>query len=75
MSYRGVVDRKGEVFAFLSGDQLYTLDFELTGRIEGDYIVDIAGLPVWRLMGDCVYTVDGIEPICYISGERPADLI
>jgi hypothetical protein len=75
MSYRGVVDTKGEVFALLAGDQLYTLEYELTGRVEGDYIVDISGKPVWRLIGDGVYTVDGIEPIGYISGERPADLI
>ncbi len=75
MGYRGIVDTKGEVFALLAGDQLYTLDYELSGRIEGDFIVDISGKPVWRLMGDGVYTVDGIEPVGYISGERPADLI
>ena len=33
MHYRGLLDRKGELFAYLEGDTLYTLDGEVTGRL------------------------------------------
>lgn len=73
MKYRGLVDRKGELFAYVQGDQMYTLDYELTGRVEGDFVVDLGGKPVWRLFGDGVYTLDGVEPIGFLSSEGPED--
>ena len=73
MSYRGIVDRKGEVFAYVQGDQVYTLDDELTGRIQDDMVVDLGGKPMWRLFGDGVYTLDGMEPIGFISSPGPSD--
>ena len=71
MSYRGLVDKKGEAFGYLEGNQLYTIEHELTGYIQGDYIVDLSGSRIWRLFGDGVYTLDGVEPIGYFSGARP----
>ncbi len=40
---RGLIDRKGEQFAYLQGSVLYTLEGEPTGRLEGEFIVDTAG--------------------------------
>ena len=73
MKYRGLVDRKGELFAYLQGERLYTLDDELTGKIQGDFIVDVDGNRVWRLNGDGVYSLDSSEPIGFFSGESPHD--
>lgn len=74
MAYRGLYDRKGEVFAYLSGDRLYTLDDEYTGRIEGDYVVDVAGKRIWRLYADGVYSLDSMEPIGYFGEATRDDL-
>jgi len=70
---RGLVDRKGEQFAYLIGNTLYTLDGEPSGRLEGEFIVDLAGKPIWRVVGDGVYAVKGLETIGYITNERPDD--
>lgn len=70
---RGLVDRKGEQFAYLIGNTLYTLDDEPSGRLEGEFIVDLAGKPIWRVVGDGVYAVKGLETIGYITSERPDD--
>ena len=37
---RGLIDRKGEQFAYFEGEVLYTLEGDVTGRIEGEFIVD-----------------------------------
>ena len=71
MRSRGLVDRKGEIFAYLEGNTLYTLDGEATGRLDGEFIVDMAGNRVWRLYGDGVYTMSGEEPVGFFSGESP----
>lgn len=73
MSYRGLIDRKGEQFAYLQGTNLYTLEGELTGRLEDNYIVDTAGNRMWRVVGDAVYSLDGGESIGYFSSPAPAD--
>lgn len=70
MSYRGLIDPQGEVFAYLYGNTLYTLDDEVTGRIEGDFILDMEGNKMWRVEGDAVYTLDG-SPVGYFGQERP----
>lgn len=70
MAYRGLIDPKGEVFAYLYGRTLYTLDDEVTGRVEDNYIVDMEGNRMWRLDGDAVYTMDG-EAVGYLGEERP----
>jgi hypothetical protein len=74
MSYRGIVDPKGEQFAYLEGDVLFTIDGEATGRLEGEFIMDLAGNPMWRVMGDGVYTLQGMEPVGYIGSPRQPDL-
>jgi hypothetical protein len=71
MRSRGLVDRKGEIFAYLEGNTLYTLDGEATGRLEDEFIVDMAGNRVWRVYGDGVYTLSGEEPVGFFSGEAP----
>ena len=73
MGYRGLMDKHGELFGYLYGDTLYTLDDEPTGRIEGDYIVDMEGNRIWRLHGDGVYTLENLEPVGYFGEERPDD--
>lgn len=67
---RGLIDRKGEQFAYIDGNVLYTMDNEPTGRIEGNFIFDLAGNRMWRLMGDGVYALDGTETIGFIGGRR-----
>jgi hypothetical protein len=73
MSYRGLIDRKGEQFAYLQGSVLYTLEGEATGRLEDNFIVDTAGNRMWRVSGDAVYSLDGGETIGYFSSPAPAD--
>jgi hypothetical protein len=68
---RGLVSPKGEQFGYLIGDTLYTLDDEPSGRLQGEYIVDMAGNPIWRVVGDGVYALNGMETIGYLTGERP----
>lgn len=67
---RGLISPKGEQFGYLIGDTLYTMDDEPSGRLDGDYIVDLAGNPVWRVVGDGVYALNGMETIgfCRPSG-------
>lgn len=71
MQYRGLLDRKGELFAYLEGGTLYTLDGEVTGRLEGGYIVDTAGNQVWRVHKDGIYSLDGERAIGYFSSQTP----
>ena len=70
---RGLIDKKGEQFAYFLGNTLYTLDDELSGRLEGEFIVDLAGIRVWRVVGDGVYALDGMETIGYITSEQRDD--
>lgn len=70
---RGIIDRKGEVFAYVQGGVLYTLDGEATGRLEEGFIVDMAGDRIWRLVGDGIYTLDGSETIGFLGEERRQD--
>jgi hypothetical protein len=70
---RGIVDRKGEQFAFVQGNMLYTLDGEPSGHIQGEFVVDLAGQRIWRIVGDAIYSLDGNETIGYLGGERPSD--
>jgi hypothetical protein len=71
---RGLIDKKGEQFAYFVGDTLYTLDDEPTGRLEEAFIVDMSGNRMWRVVGDGVYSLDGNETIGYISSELPDEL-
>lgn len=71
MTTRGLFDRKGELFAYLRGNLLYTLDDELTGRLEDGYIVDTAGNRVWRVDGDALTAPDGSETIGFLGEPRP----
>ena len=67
---RGLIDRKGEQFAYLEGNILYTLEGERSGYLEQGYITDLAGRKIWRVIGDAVYTLNGRESIGYISSDR-----
>jgi hypothetical protein len=66
---RGLIDRKGEQFGYFIGSRLYTLDDEMTGSIEGEFIVDITGQRIWRVVGDAVYSLDSSETIGFIGSE------
>ena len=70
---RGLIDRKGELFAYVENGILYTLDDEPSGRLQGEFIVDLAGAPVWRIVGDAVYSLDGNETIGYLGAEKRSD--
>jgi hypothetical protein len=70
---RGLVSPKGEQFGYVIGNNLFTMDDEPSGRLEGEYIVDLAGNPVWRVVGDGVYSLNGMETIGYLTTERPDD--
>ena len=72
---RGLIDRKGEQFAYFVGSTLYTLEDEETGYIQGDFIVDLNGSRMWRIVGDGVYSLDGMETIGYIGSERKEDFM
>lgn len=67
---RGLIDHKGECFAYVEGDQLYTLEGELAGYLRGRLIVDLAEQPTWRVIGDGVFMLD-YTPIGYLSTEKP----
>ena len=67
---RGLIDRKGEQFAYLLNNVLYTLDDEASGRLDGEFIVDLAGNKMWRIVGDGVYSLDGMESIGFFSSEK-----
>ncbi len=67
---RGLIDRKGEQFAYLQGSTLYTLAGEPTGRVRDGFIEDLAGKRMWRVVGDAVYSLDGNETIGYFSAPR-----
>jgi hypothetical protein len=73
MHNRGLLDTKGELFAYLEGNRLYSLDGELTGYLKGGYIVDTAGNRVWLVQQDGVYTLGGGRAIGYFSGWTPED--
>jgi hypothetical protein len=73
MRYRGLCDPKGELFAYLDGLVLYSLDNEQTGRLEGDYIVDLEGNRIWRIYNDGVYSLDSMEAVGYLSDKTPED--
>jgi hypothetical protein len=70
---RGLVSPKGEQFGYVIGNNLFTMDDEPSGRLEGEYIVDLAGNSVWRVVGDGVYSLNGMETIGYLTTERPDD--
>lgn len=71
---RGIVSPKGEQFGYIIGDTLYTLDDEPSGRLQGEHVVDMAGNPVWRVVGDGIYSLDGMETIGYMTGDREDSL-
>jgi len=73
MRYRGLCDSKGELFGYVDGLVLYSLDNEPTGRIENDYIVDLEGNKIWRIYNDGVYSLDSMEAVGYLSDRTPED--
>jgi hypothetical protein len=71
---QSVFDRRGEQFAYLVGGMLYTLMNQPTGRLEQGFIVDLEGNPVWRVVGDGIYALDGSETIGYLGSSAPQEL-
>lgn len=73
MQYRGLLDTKGELFAYLEGNTLYSLEGDVTGRLEGSYILDTAGNRVWLVQKDGVYSLDGGRAVGYFGSRGPSD--
>lgn len=71
---RGLFDKNGEQFGYLRGTVLYTLDDEPTGRLEDEFIVDLVGKKMWRVVGDAIYSLDGSETIGYLGAQAPPDI-
>ncbi len=69
---RGVIDRKGEQFAYLQGDAMFTLAGEPTGYLRGEFVEDLSGKRIWQVVGDGLYSLDGSETIGFLSGGRPS---
>ena len=67
---RSLTDKKGEQFAYLENNVLYDMDGVATGSLEGDFIVDLIGNRIWRVVGDCVYTKDSSESIGFLGGDH-----
>jgi hypothetical protein len=70
---RGLIDHKGEQFGYLQGDQLFTLEGELSGYLREGYIVDLAGGRVWRVIGDGVYKLNSFEQVGFFTTDRPEE--
>lgn len=66
---RGIVDKKGEQFAYVEGDVVYTTDGEKSGRLGENFIYDLAGNKVWRVVGDGIYTLDGNQSIGFVTAK------
>ena len=66
LTMRGIVDKKGEQFAYLEGDVLYTIDGQKSGRLAEHFVYDLVGNKVWRRVGDGLYTLDGNQSIGFI---------
>lgn len=69
---KALIDPKGEAFAYVEGNVLYTLDGHPSGQLVNGFVIDLAGHPVWRIFGDGVYSLDGFQPIGYFGAEMPA---
>jgi hypothetical protein len=67
---RGIVDKKGEQFAYIENGVLFTVDGERSGTVTKDFILDLAGNKIWRVVGAGVYTLDGNQSIGFIMGEK-----
>ncbi len=66
---RGIYGRKGEQFAYLQGEMLFTLEDEHTGYLRGEFIVDLKDTQIWRVVGDGLYSIDGNETIGFIGSD------
>lgn len=67
---RGIVDKKGEQFAYIEGDVLYTIEGERAGTVGENFVYDLAGNKIWRVVGHGVYSLDGGQSIGFIMGEK-----
>jgi hypothetical protein len=67
---RSLTDKKGEQFGYLENNVLYDMDGVATGTLKGNFIVDMIGNPIWRVVGDGVYALDSSESIGFFGGER-----
>ena len=66
----GIVDRKGEQFAYVENNVVFTMDGEPTGYVQKRAVVDLAGAPVWRIIGDCIYQMGSLEPVGFFTSPR-----
>jgi hypothetical protein len=45
----------------------------MSGRLQKNFIVDLAGNKIWRVVGDGIYALDGFETIGYLGSETGND--
>lgn len=69
MSTRGIYDTQGELFGYIEGSLVYTLDGEQVGRVRQSEIVNLENERMWLIRGDGLYTESG-EPVGYLGSER-----
>lgn len=69
MGTRGIYDTQGELFAYIEGNLVYTLDGEQVGRVLQSEIVNMQKERMWLIRGDGLFSESG-EPVGYLGSER-----
>ena len=69
MGTRGIYDTQGELFGYIEGSLVYTLDGEQMGQVKQAEIVNLEDEPMWLIRGDGLYTPAG-ETVGYLGSER-----
>ncbi|NDJ77721.1 MAG: hypothetical protein GYB65_15825 [Chloroflexi bacterium] len=59
MNTRGIYDRDGEVFGYVAGNQVFTLEGVLTGVIRDRVIYDLENERRWQIDGDALVNIRG----------------
>lgn len=59
MSTRGISNRDGEVFAYLTSNRVYDLQGGEIGTVEGQVVYDLDGGRQWLLDGDALLDLKG----------------
>lgn len=69
MNEQGIYDPEGELFGYVEGNLVYTLDDEQVGTVQGGQIVNLEDEPMWIIKGDGLYTPDG-DAAGYLGSRR-----